>query len=73
MKILANDGIAKSGIDALKEGGFEVITEKVAQDYLINFINKNDITGLLVRSATKFRKDIIDACSTLKLIGRGGV
>lgn len=73
MKILANDGIAKSGIDALKEGGFEVITEKVAQDDLINFINKNDVTGLLVRSATKVRKDIIDACSSLKLIGRGGV
>ena len=26
-----------------------------------------------VRSATKVRKDIIDACSGLKVIGRGGV
>mgnify|MGYP000206322697 CR=1 FL=1 len=38
-----------------------------------NYINKNEITVLLVRSATKVRKDIIDNCSTLKIIGRGGV
>lgn len=73
MKILANDGIAKSGIDALVSSGFEVITDKVAQERLIEFINENNITGILVRSATKVRKDIIDACPKLKLIGRGGV
>jgi len=73
MKILANDGIAKSGIDALEAAGFEVITDKVAQERLIEFINENDVAGLLVRSATKVRKDIIDSCSNLKLIGRGGV
>ena len=73
MKILANDGIAKSGIDALEKAGFDVITDKVAQERLIEYINENQVTGLLVRSATKVRKDIIDACSSLKLIGRGGV
>jgi D-3-phosphoglycerate dehydrogenase len=73
MKILANDGISKSGIDALEKSGFEVITTKVAQEQVANFINKNDIGVLLVRSATKVRKDIIDACPTLKIIGRGGV
>jgi D-3-phosphoglycerate dehydrogenase len=73
MKILANDGIAKSGIDALETAGFEVITDKVAQENLIDFINQNDVAGVLVRSATKVRKDIIDACPNLKLIGRGGV
>jgi len=73
MKILANDGIAKSGIDALEASGFQVITDTVAQDGLIDYINENNVVGLLVRSATKVRKDIIDACPNLKLIGRGGV
>ncbi len=73
MKILANDGIAKSGLDALSKKGFEVITDKVIQEELIDFINKNSIVGLLVRSATFVRKDIIDNCTDLKLIGRGGV
>ncbi|CAM3372729.1 D-2-hydroxyacid dehydrogenase [Zobellia roscoffensis] len=73
MKILANDGIAKPGIKALEDSGFEVLTTTVAQKQLQNFINENDISALLVRSATQVRKDLIDNCPTLKLIGRGGV
>lgn len=73
MKILANDGISKSGIAALETGGFEVITTKVAQEQVANYINTNNISVILVRSATKVRKDIIDACPGLKIIGRGGV
>lgn len=72
-KVLANDGIAQIGIDLLEKGGFEVITTKVAQEQLINFINENDITALLVRSATEARKSLVDACPNLELIGRGGV
>ena len=73
MKILANDGISQSGINALKKANFEVITEKVEQDQLIDYINENDIKVLLVRSATTARKELIDACPNLKIIGRGGV
>ncbi len=73
MKVLANDGISNSGIEALEAAGFEVNTTTVAQEQLINYINNNNITVLLVRSATKVRKDIIDACPELKIIGRGGV
>ncbi len=73
MKILANDGISKSGIDALEKSGFEVITTKVAQEQVANYINKNDIKVLLVRSATKVPAAIIDDCPNLKIIGRGGV
>lgn len=73
MKVLANDGISKSGIEALEKSGFEVSTTTVAQDILIDHINKNDISVLLVRSATTVRKDLIDACPGLKIIGRGGV
>lgn len=73
MKVLANDGISKSGIQALEAGGFKVITTKVAQEQVANFVNENNISVVLVRSATKVRKDIIDACPGLKIIGRGGV
>lgn len=73
MKVLANDGISQSGIDKLRDAGFEVITTKVAQEQLSNFINENNIEVLLVRSATKVREELIDRCASLKLIGRGGV
>ena len=73
MKVLANDGISKSGIEALEKGGFEVITTKVAQEQVANYINTHDVQVILVRSATKVRQDIIDACPGLKIIGRGGV
>lgn len=73
MKILANDGISKAGVDALEKAGFEVLLTKVAQEQLVNYLNNNDIPILLVRSATTVRKELIDAVPGLKLIGRGGV
>lgn len=73
MKVLANDGISKSGIKALEKGGFEVITAKVAQEQVANYINEHKIAIIIVRSATKVRQDIIDNCPSLKIIGRGGV
>ena len=73
MKILANDGISMSGVIALTEAGYEVITTNVSQEQLVNFINENKITVLLVRSATNARKELIDSCPNLKIIGRGGV
>ncbi len=73
MKVLANDGIAASGVKALEEAGFEVDLSTVAQEQLVDYINTNEISVLLVRSATKVRTDIIDNCPSLKIIGRGGV
>ena len=73
MKVLANDGISKSGIKTLEKAGFEVLTTKVAQEQVANYINTHDIKVILVRSATKVKQDIIDACPGLKIIGRGGV
>ena len=73
MKVLANDGIATSGIIALENAGYEVLLTTVAQEQLVDYINQNNISVLLVRSATKVRKDIIDGCPSLKIIGRGGV
>jgi D-3-phosphoglycerate dehydrogenase len=73
MKILANDGISPEGVAALEKSGFTVSTTNVPQDELIDTINKEGYVALLVRSATTARKDLIDACPNLKLIGRGGV
>ncbi|MGX9987315.1 D-2-hydroxyacid dehydrogenase [Chryseobacterium sp. POL2] len=73
MKILANDGLTKSGVDALTEKGYTVITNKVPQEELTDYINREAIKVLLVRSATKVRKDMIDACPGLEIVGRGGV
>jgi len=72
-KILANDGISSSGVEALESYGYEVSTTNVAQEQLQNHINNNEINVLLVRSATTVQKDLIDACPSLKIIGRGGV
>ncbi len=73
MKILANDGLDQSGIDALTDKGFEVITTKVPQELLVEYINENNIRTVLVRSATQIRKELIDACPSIEIIGRGGV
>lgn len=70
-RILANDGIDPIGKKMLEEAGFEVVTEKVPQDQLATALKNFD--AITVRSATKVRKDLIDACPNIKLIGRGGV
>lgn len=72
-KILANDGIDDTGKQLLEKAGFTVITKKVAQENLIKELNEKNYAALTVRSATKVRKDIIDACPNLKVIARGGV
>ena len=73
MNILANDGISPSGEQALRDAGFTLFTEFVDADNLQAFIHEHAIDGILVRSATKVRQPLIDACPTLKFIGRGGV
>lgn len=71
MKVLANDGIAPDGKAILEKGGAEVHTEKIAQDALAEGLKPYD--AILVRSATKVTKDIIQANPQLKVIGRAGV
>jgi D-3-phosphoglycerate dehydrogenase len=73
MKILANDGISSVGKQQLENAGYTVITEKVEQADLAEQVNEQGIEMILVRSATTVRKEVIDACPNLKLIGRGGV
>lgn len=71
IKILANDGIDPLGKQLLEQAGFTVDTETVAQDQLAEALKNYD--AITVRSATKIRKELIDACPNIKLIGRGGV
>jgi D-3-phosphoglycerate dehydrogenase len=73
MKILANDGISQNGMDALEAAGFEVLKIKVAQNQLESYINTNGIDAVLVRSSTEIRQELLEACPSIKLIGRGGV
>ena len=70
-RILANDGIDSAGKKILTEAGIEVDTTKIPQDQLPELLKNYD--GILVRSATTVRKELIDACPNLKLIGRAGV
>ncbi len=71
MKILANDGIDPVGKKMLEDAGFTVDTENIPQDQLAARLIEYD--AITVRSATKIRKDLMDACPNIKLIGRGGV
>lgn len=73
MKILANDGISTAGSKMLTAAGYTVITDTVAQENLITYMNQENIEILIVRSATKVRRETIDACPNLKMIARGGV
>ncbi|MEM6894057.1 MAG: D-2-hydroxyacid dehydrogenase [Bacteroidota bacterium] len=73
VQILANDGIAESGVTLLEDNGFKVHKVKVAADQLPDYINKNDIQVLLVRSATKVTGALLKECPDLQLVGRGGV
>lgn len=71
IKILANDGIDASGKEKLEAAGITVDSNNIPQDQLPSKLN--EYNGILVRSATKVRKDLIDTTPGLKFIGRGGV
>lgn len=71
IRILANDGIDNSGKTLLEAAGFFVETNKVPQEKLSEALQ--DFDAVLVRSATKIRKELLESCPHLKLIGRGGV
>lgn len=55
---------------AILEGkNFEVITTRVAQEQLENYIIDNAIDALLVGNNNEIQQETIDACSSIKLIG----
>ena len=70
-KILINDGIHSTGLEKLKAAGFDVDNIHIPMDDLPAKLPAYQ--AICVRSATKVRKELIDGCPELKLIGRGGV
>ena len=71
IKILVNDGIHPDGKSQLEAAGFQVDTDKIAQDELMARLPEYD--AIVVRSATKVRQSLIENCPNLKVIARGGV
>ncbi len=74
VRVLVTDGMEKSGIQVLKDNGYEVVEKFYEPEELGTALQNFDV--VVVRSATKVRQPIIDkACETgkLKLIIRGGV
>lgn len=74
IRILVTDGMEKTAIDELLNKGFDVVEKFYEPEDLGEALKDFDV--LVVRSATKVRKNIIDkACEAgrLKLIIRGGV
>jgi D-3-phosphoglycerate dehydrogenase len=70
MKVLITDGLSPMGQKILKENGIDFDIQHYELDELIKLIPQYD--GILVRSATKVPKAVIDTGKNLKLIARGG-
>lgn len=73
MKVLLNDGLEKEGIKFFEDYGVETDTKKRDLTALIADIGQFD--ALIVRSATKVTREVIEAGAKgkLKIIGRAGV
>lgn len=72
MKVLVSDAIAEQGIEILKNAGFEVVQKTgLSPEELVKAIP--DFDGIIVRSATKVTKEVIEAGNNLKVIGRAGI
>lgn len=72
MKVLISDPIDKDGVELLKKAGLEVVEKPgLPPDELVKTIP--DFDAIIVRSATKVTREVIEAGKNLKAIGRAGV
>jgi len=71
MKILVSDGITSEGAKILANAGHQVDKIKLTPEELLKKIDQYDC--IIVRSATKVTKEVIEAGKNLKVIARGGV
>ncbi len=73
MKVLVTDNVAQEGIDILRaEPDIEVeVRNKMTEDELVAVIP--EFEAVIVRSATKVNRRVMDAGVNLKVIGRAGV
>jgi len=71
MKVLISDNLSEKGIEILKNAGLDVdVKTGMSADELKACIG--EYHGIVIRSATKMTADIIEAASSLKVIGRAG-
>jgi len=71
-KVLVADKISPAGIDILANAGLEVdVKTGLSEDEVVEIAPAYD--GIIVRSATKITKRVIDAASSLAVVGRAGV
>lgn len=73
IRVLTNDGLEDGAIAELKAAGIEVVNDHIEQDKLGEALKEFD--GVVIRSATKLTKEVIEkeAGGKLKLIVRAGV
>jgi D-3-phosphoglycerate dehydrogenase len=73
LKVLLNDGLEKEGLKIFQEAGIE--TDTVKRDPAKLLVDIGEFDALVVRSATKVTKEIIEAGAKgkLKIVGRAGV
>ena len=73
MKVLLNDGSEKEGLKLFQETGIETDTKKRDLAALVSEIGQFD--ALIVRSATKVTREVLEAGAKgkLKIVGRAGV
>ncbi len=73
IKILVSDALSEEGLKILKDAGqFQVDVNTELKPEALKGVIK-DYDALIVRSATKVTREIINAADKLKVIGRAGV
>lgn len=71
MKVLISDPISEEGIEILKSAGLEVFYKPgLSHEELLEIISEFD--AIIIRSATKLTKEVIEKAKNLKVIGRAG-
>jgi len=72
MQILVADEISEQGVQLLRDGGNDVdVKLGLKEDELVKIVPGFD--AIVVRSATKITRKVIEAGTSLRLIGRAGI
>ncbi len=71
MKVLVSDSLSEKGIEILEKGAEVDVKTGMSPEELMACIREYD--ALVVRSQTKVTREVIEAASNLKIIGRAGV
>src|SRR5260370_37105706 len=72
VKIFVADDVSDSGLEPLRAASFKV-EKRTGLSHRELAIALADCEGLIVRSETKVTSDLLDAASSLRVIGRAGV